>query len=184
MAKKMYFQLQPENFKMYDRISREGDIKFVKADAFDVEDPYYNRMIFVAKYKKNIRGNFTVKEQITGTKFKLKVIPGKENEPATVQVYSNKLELRSTGKITVEDIMLSPKKASGFYYSFRPQLTQDEKENEKLMIDAKNRKEEYVSNVINFFADAKTAARNYRNDISFQDKQIQRSLKQLSRKLR
>ena len=184
MAKKMYFQLQPEFFKMYDRISREGEIKFVRANAFDVEDPYYNRMIFVAKYKKNIRGNITIKEQITGTKFKLKVIPGKENEPATVQVYSNKLELRSSGKLSVDDIVLSPKKASGFYYSFRPQLSDNEKENEKLMIDAKNRKEEYVSSVVGFFADAKIAARNYRNDISFQDKQVQRNLKQLSRRLR
>lgn len=184
MAKKMYFQLQPENFKMYDRISRDGEIKFVRADRFDVADPYYNKMIFVAKYKKNLRGNITIKEQITGTKFKLKIIPGKGDEPSVVQVYSNKLELRSTGKITVQDVILSPKKASGFYYSFRPELTEDEKVNERLLQESKSRKEEYVSNVVGFFADAKTAAKNYRNDISFQDKQVQRSLRQLSRKLR
>ena len=46
MAKKMYFQLQPENFKMYDRISRDGEIRFVRANPFDVADPYYNKMIF------------------------------------------------------------------------------------------------------------------------------------------
>lgn len=183
MAKKMYFQLQPESFKMYDRISRDGEIKMVRAESFDVADPYYNKMIFVAKHKKNIRGCITVKEQITGTKFKLKVIP-KDDKTAVVKVYSNKLELRTYGEILLQDAVLTQQKASGFYYSFRPVLTEDEKANEKSMQEAKARKEEYVSNVMGFFADAKIAAKNYRNDINFQDKQVQRSLKQLSRKLR
>ena len=155
MAKKMYFQLRPENFKMYDRISRDGDIKLRRAESFDVEDPYY----------------------------KLKVIP-KEDKTFIVKVYSNKLELRTYGEILLTDAVLSAQKAAGFYYSFRPELTEDEKENERLIQESRGRKEEYVSNVIEFFADAKTAAKNYRNDISFQDKQVQRSLKQISRRLR
>ena len=40
MAKKMYFQLQPENFKLYERISRDGKVKFVGAQGFEVSDPY------------------------------------------------------------------------------------------------------------------------------------------------
>ena len=136
MAKKMYFQLQPENFKMYDRISRDGEIRFVRANPFDVADPYYNKMIFVAKHKKNIRGNITVKEQITGTKFKLKIIPGKGDEPSVVQVYSNKLELRTYGVILLQDAVLPQQKASGFYCSFKPVLTSDEKENEKRTSEA------------------------------------------------
>ena len=45
-------------------------------------------------------------------------------------------------------------------------------------------KQEYVANVVDFFAEAKVASKNYKNDIRMQDKQIQRSLRQLSRKVR
>ena len=182
MAKKMYFQLQPECFKLYERISRDGKVKFVGAQGFEVSDPYYNRMIFVAKQKK-LRGRINIKEQVTGTKFVLKIIPGEDKEPI-VKVYSNKLELRSTGKILLQDAVLPQQKASGFYHSFRPVLTSDEKENEKLMSEANERKHEYVANVVDFFTDAKVAAKNYRNDVRMQDKEIQRNLRQMSRRLR
>ena len=84
MAKKMYFQLQPECFKLYERISREGDIKLTRAEAFDVSDPYYNRLIFIAKQKK-LKGRINIREQVTGTKFVLKVIP-REDKGAIVKV--------------------------------------------------------------------------------------------------
>ena len=74
MAKKMYFQISPEKFRMYDRISREGKVKFREVETFDVSDEFYNKLIFVAKQKKNLKGRITVKEQVTGTKFKLKIV--------------------------------------------------------------------------------------------------------------
>lgn len=182
MAKKMYFQLQPECFKLYDRISRDGEIKLKRADGFEVSDPYYNRMIFVAKQKK-LKGRITIKEQVTGTKFILKVIP-KDDKVAIVKIYSNKLELRTYGEILLQEAILPQQKASGFYFSFRPVLTDDEKVNERLMKEAYDRKQEYVANVVDFFNKAKVAARNYKNDIHMQDKEIQKNLRQMSRKLR
>lgn len=181
MAKKMYFQLQPECFKLYERISRDGEIKLTRADSFEVSDPFYNRMIFVAKQKK-LKGRINIKEQITGTKFVLKVIP--KEDGAIVKVYSNKLELRTYGEFLLQDVVLPQQMASGFYCSFRPVLTANEKENERLMSEAQELKQEYVTNVVNFFADAKVAARNYKNDIRMQDKEIQKNLKQLSRRVR
>ena len=182
MAKKMYFQLQPENFKFYERISRDGEIKLRRAEGFEVSDPYYNRMIFVAKQKK-LKGRIAIKEQVTGTKFILKIIPKEENV-AIVKVYSNRLELRTYGEILLQEAILPQQKASGFYHSFRPVLTGDEKVDEKLMSEAYDRKQEYVENVVGFFADAKVAARNYKNDIHMQDHQIQKNLRQLSKKIR
>ena len=182
MAKKMYFQLQPEWFKLYERISREGDIKLTRAEAFDVSDPYYNRLIFIAKQKK-LKGRINIREQVTGTKFVLKVIP-REDKGAIVKVYSNKLELRTYGEILLQDAVLPQQKASGFYCSFKPVLTSDEKENEKRASEALDLKQNYVGNVVDFFTDAKVAARNYKNDIHMQDKQVQKNLRQLSRRLR
>ena len=181
MAKKMYFHLQPECFKFYDRISRDGEIKFRRAEGFDVHDAYYNRMVFVAKQKK-LKGRINIKEQITGTKFVLKIIPREEG--AIVKIYSNKLELRTFGELLLQDIILPQQKASGFYCSFRPVLTADEKENERRMSEAHELKQEYVTNVVDFFAEAKVASKNYKNDIRMQDKQIQKNLKQLSRRVR
>ena len=52
------------------------------------------------------------------------------------------------------------------------------------MSEANERKHEYVANVVDFFTDAKVAAKNYRNDVRMQDKEIQRNLRQMSRRLR
>ena len=184
MAKKMYFQVSPEKFRMYDRISREGEVKFRHAETFDVSDAFYNKLIFVAKQKKNLKGRITVKEQVTGTKFILKVIQ-KDKGPIIV-LYSNKLELRTSERngVLLDDAKLTNEQAAGFYYSFRPQLTADKSKNERIIEEAKGRKTEYVENVVGFFADAKVAVKNYRNDIDMQDRDIQRSLQKLSRKVR
>ena len=86
MAKKMYFQVSPEKFRMYDRISREGEVKFRSAETFDVSDPFYNKLVFVAKQKK-LSGRINVKEQVTGTKFVLKIIP-RQDKGDIVVLYS------------------------------------------------------------------------------------------------
>ena len=182
MAKKMYFQIEPEKFNLYDRISRTGEIDYREGETFNVEDKFYNKLILVAKRKK-LKGRVIAKEQITGTKFILKFIP-KEGKSPEVKIYSNKLELRSKGVISADNIVLSPKRAAGFYHSFRPEYAQTEEEFQKNVEVANQRKEEYVGCVLDFFEEAKVAANNYRNDIRQQDKEMQRSLKQLSRRLR
>lgn len=182
MRKTMYFQVSPEVFKMYDRISREGKVKFRKASTFDMADPFYNKLIFVGKQKK-LKGRITVKEQVTGTKFIIKIVPQEDNTLKMV-LYSNRLELRTHEPIPVDTAIMKQKEASGFYYSFRPVLTDDEPTNIRLAEEAEQTKKAYVENVLGFFADAKVTSKNYRNDISMQDKQIQRNLKQLSRRLR
>lgn len=182
MAKKMYFQISPDKFSMYSRITREGEIKFIKSKQFDMEDSFYNKLIFVAK-KKKLKGRITVKEQITGKKFIIKVIPRPE-KPAEVKIYSNKLELRSRGEITLQDIVMTNEQAAGFFYSFRPLLDENEETNEHEIASAKGRKREYVRNVLDFFEEAKYRSKLYKNDLLFQDKVIQRSLKQMSKRLR
>ena len=182
MAKKMYFHLKPECFMFYDRISREGEIKFRRAQGLDVNDPYYNRLVFVAKQKK-LKGRINVKEQITGTKFVLKIIP-KDDKVSIIKVYSNKLELRTKGEILLHEAVLPQQMASGFYCSFNPVITTDDKENEKRKNECANLKEEYIKNVLNFFREAKVCARNYKNDIYMQDKHMQKNLRQLAKKLR
>ena len=167
MAKKMYFHLRPECFMFYDRIS---------------SDPYYNRLVFVAKQKK-LRGRINIKEQITGTKFVLKIIP-KDDKISIIKVYSNKLELRTNGEILLHEAVLPQQMASGFYCSFKPGNVKDAKEKEKRENECANLKEEYISNVLDFFKEAKVCARNYKNDIYMQDKQMQRNLRQLARRLR
>ena len=88
MAKKlMYFQVAPERFSLYEKISREGELEFRKADSFDVEDKFYDKLIFVGRHKK-LRGRITVKEQVTGTKFVLKVIP-REGQSPEIKIYNN-----------------------------------------------------------------------------------------------
>ncbi len=183
MAKKlMYFQVAPERFSLYERITREGELEFRKADTFDVKDEFYNKLIFVGRHRK-LRGNITVKEQVTGTKFKLKVIP-REGKSPEIKLYNNRLELRSNGTLTADSIVLSPKRAAGFYYSFRAENSEDPEMFKRNQEAAAARKEEYVGSVLGFFEDARTCANNYKNDIRLQDKEIQRSLRQLSRKLR
>lgn len=182
MAKKMYFQVKPESFKIYDKISREGKIELKRTESFDVDDEYYNRMILVAK-KRRLSGRINVKEQITGTKFVLKVVE-REGKSPIVKIYSNKLELRTYGELRLEDVSLEANQAAGFYYSFRAEETDDAELNEQLIEQANQRKEDYVGNVIDFFDEAKYAAKRYKNDIKSQDIHTQRNLKQLSRKLR
>ena len=183
MAKKlMYFQVAPERFDLYDKISRTGDIVFRKGESFDVEDGFYNKLIFVGKHKK-LRGRITVKEQVTGTKFILKVIP-REGQSPEVKFYNNRLELRSNGTLTADSVVLSPKRAAGFYYSFRPEHSEDPETYKRNEEAATKRKEAYVGSVLDFFEDARTSARNYKNDIRLQDREVQRNLRQLSRRLR
>ena len=183
MAKKlMYFQVAPERFSLYEKISREGELDFRKADSFDVEDKFYNKLIFVGRHKK-LRGRITVKEQVTGTKFVLKVIP-REGQSPEIKIYNNRLELRSNGTLSADQIVLSPKRAAGFYYSFRPEHSEDPETYKRNEEAATKRKEAYVGSVLEFFENAKTCARNYKNDIRLQDREVQRTLKQLSRKLR
>ena len=183
MAKKlMYFQVAPERFSLYEKISREGELDFRKADSSDVEDKFYNKLIFVGKHKK-LRGRITVKEQVTGTKFVLKVIP-REGQSPEIKIYNNRLELRSNGTLSADQIVLSPKRAAGFYYSFRPEHAEDPEVYKANEEEATKRKEAYVGSVLEFFEDAKTCARNYKNDIRLQDREVQKTLKQLSRKLR
>ena len=183
MAKKlMYFQVSPEKFNLYEGITREGELEFRKADAFDVEEEFYNKLIFIGKHRK-LKGNITDKEQVTGTKFKLKVIP-REGKSPEIKLYNNRLELRSNGTITADSIVLSPKRAAGFYYSFRAENSEDPETYKRNQEEANARKEAYVGSVLEFFEDARTCANNYKNDIRLQDKEIQRSLRQLSRRLR
>ena len=117
----------------YDRISRDGEIKFRRAEGLDVSDPYYNRLVFVAKQKK-LRGRINIKEQITGTKFVLKIIP-KDDKISIIKVYSNKLELRTNGEILLHEAVLPQQMASGFYCSFKPGNVKDAKEKAKIRLN-------------------------------------------------
>ena len=166
MAKKMYFSFEPHNFNIYDTVSRDGELKFKSCDDFDLEDPFFNQLIFVAN-KKRLKGTIKMKEIVTGNKLVLKIIPRSEN-PDYVKAYSNRLNLRSTGYIQPETTVIGNSAVTGFFN----ELASDEEV-----------KKSYVDNVVQFFVNARVQSNQFKKDQVGPDKQIIKNVRSLSKRI-
>lgn len=166
MAKKMYFSFQPQDFNIYDTVSREGELKFKNCDEFDFDDSFFNQLIFVAN-KKRLKGTIKMKEMVSGTKLVLKIIPRSEN-PDYVKAYSNRLDLRSAGYIQPESILMCNSAVTGFFN----ELSQDEE-----------LKRSYVDNVVQFFANARAQSNQFKQDQVGPDKKTMKNIRSLSKRI-
>lgn len=163
--KKMYFELKPSDFKIYNKVDRDGKLEFVSPKDFELEDNFFNKMIFVSK-KRKIKGRFSAKEFVTGTKFTFKVIPTKDKDK--IVMYNNRLNLKTKADLTVDDVHIKNSKATGFFNAM--------KEND-------NFKKSYVLSVLDFFANARIKKKEYLKDIEGPSKNTLKEYRTLSKTL-
>lgn len=161
--KKMYFTVKPENFIIYNGLSREGKLSYKEYDEFVMNDTFYERLFFEAP-RKTIYGSTIVRELVTGTKFLLEL---EQNKSGTVYATFSGLdrEIKST-RVVLSKTRVDNSIVAGFF---------TEMENDEKM------KEEYVDNILQFMAMSKAKSKQRRRDIEGPSRGLVRELRELSR---
>lgn len=116
--KKVYYVLKPSDFEFFSSVDREGEFNYERASDFNGLDSEDSLLFFEGK-KFNLFGitfyGKTVKELVTGEKFKIQIIqPENANDRRTMNVYSKDLGTRTVEPKSFKRSVVSSNKIMGF----------------------------------------------------------------------